>query len=133
MRRIAGNPDDVTTASATELVKAIRLGALSAREVVQGHIEILRRRAQLGIVAEDRFDAALAEAEVADRAVADASSTDSLPPLLGVPFTVKESSPVAGMPHTGGLASRRGCRASVDAIAVVSAPRCQAAMQSPDG
>lgn len=117
-RSFARHPEGVATASATELARAIRSGELSAREVVEGHIEILRRRAQLGIVAEDRFDLALAEADEADQTIARAAATDSLPPLLGVPFTVKESIPVAGMPHTGGLASRRGFRASVDAVAV---------------
>lgn len=109
----------MTRASATELALAIRSGELSSREVVGEHIEILRRRPELGVVAEDRFDEALAEADEADRAIAAHTSlADSLPPLLGVPFTVKESIPVAGMPHTGGLENRREFRASVDALAV---------------
>ncbi|GAA3970178.1 amidase [Gordonia caeni] len=108
----------VTEASATALGRAIRSGTLTSRQVVGEHIDILRRRSDLGAVAEDRFDEALAEADAADRMVSDAAAPESLPPLLGVPFTVKESIPVAGMPHTGGLASRRGLRAADDAVAV---------------
>lgn len=108
----------VTTASALELAAAIRSGRLTSRRAVEEHIAILRRRADLGAVAEDRFERALVEADDADRAVVGAAATGSLPSLLGVPFTVKESIPVADMPYTGGMASRRGIRSSADAVAV---------------
>ena len=35
---------------------------------------------------------------------------EQLPPLLGVPFTVKESIALSGMPQSGGLVARRAYR-----------------------
>ena len=43
---------------------------------------------------------------------------DTLPPLLGVPFTVKESIALAGMPQSGGLVARRGYRSPPSAAPV---------------
>ena len=43
---------------------------------------------------------------------------DELPPLLGVPFTVKESIALEGMPNTAGVVARREYRASRTATAV---------------
>ena len=45
-------------------------------------------------------------------------SGGELPPLLGVPCTIKESFAVAGMPNAAGLVGRRELRAETDAPAV---------------
>ncbi|MFC3242625.1 amidase family protein [Gordonia humi] len=115
---IPADGDTATTESAFHLAQAIRSGRRTSRRVVDEHIEILRRRPELGAVAQDRFATALAEADAADRAITAAAEDQTLPPLLGVPFTVKESIPVADMPYTGGLVSRRGVRSESDAVAV---------------
>lgn len=104
-------------ASALETSAAIRAGELRAVDVVSAHIarlEAAQRRTRS--IAVGRFDAARAEAEAADELVAAGSS--ELPPLLGVPCTVKESFAFAGMPQTAGLVSRVGRRAEADAPTV---------------
>ena len=99
---------DLTQLSATELAAAIRAGEASAREVVEAHVELLRRvNPRINAVVADRFDAALEEADAADARVAEAADPDSLPPLLGVPCTIKESFAVEGLPNCVGVVARR--------------------------
>ncbi|MFL5887733.1 MAG: amidase [Solirubrobacteraceae bacterium] len=103
----------LTERSATDLAHAVRTGALSSRAVVEAHIERLQAdRRRINAIAADRFDAALADADAADRRVAEAAEADDLPPLLGVPCTIKESIALAGMPNCAGLISRREHRAT---------------------
>jgi len=112
----------VTERSATALARAIREGEVSSREVVEAHIEVLRRREpELGAMVCDRFDAALADADAVDEYIRDptdsagsgvqvAEGVRSAPTgeFLGVPCTVKESISVEGMPLTAGVVARRG-------------------------
>ncbi|MDX6699575.1 MAG: aspartyl-tRNA(Asn)/glutamyl-tRNA(Gln) amidotransferase subunit [Solirubrobacteraceae bacterium] len=106
----------LTHRSALDLARAIRSGETSSRDVVEAHIERLRAvQPHINALAADRFEAARAEADAADRRVADATDADELPPLLGVPCTVKESIPVAGMPNCAGLLARREHRATESA------------------
>ena len=101
----------VTERSALSLARAIRARELTAAEVVDAHIALHERFAPvINAIAADRFDAARAEARAADERIA-AGDDSELPPLLGVPFTVKESIAVRGMPHTGGVLARRDERA----------------------
>jgi fatty acid amide hydrolase 2 len=102
----------ITERSATDLAGAIRRRELSALEVVEAHIAVHRRAAQrVHAVAADRFDAATHEAAAADARIAVTPAADELPPLLGVPFTVKESIALTGMPQSAGLVARRDVRA----------------------
>src|SRR3954447_13217164 len=111
---------EITERSATELARAIRDGELTSRAVVEAHVERARRlNPELKAIAADRFEAALAEADAADARVREAreparprgsgpareTATD-LPPLLGVPCTIKESFAVSGMPNAAGLVHR---------------------------
>jgi fatty acid amide hydrolase 2 len=108
-----------TERSALALAAAIRNRELSARDVVEAHIELLERVApRLNAIAMDRFEDARREAEVADRRVATSGEDDDLPPLLGVPFTVKESIAVRGMPSSAGLIARRAYRSAASAPVV---------------
>ena len=104
--------------SARDLAAAIRSRAHTSREVVEAHIERLQA-VQPGYrpLAADRFDAARAEADAADARVAAASSPDALPPLLGVPITIKESIALEGMPNCAGVVARRDHRAETTAPA----------------
>jgi fatty acid amide hydrolase 2 len=103
----------LTERSALDLARAIRTGETTSREVVEAHIDRLRRaQPRTNAVAADRFEAALDEADAADRRVAEAGDPDELPQLLGVPCTVKESIAVKGMPNCAGLLSRREHRAT---------------------
>ncbi len=92
--------------SGTALARAIREGEVTSREVVEAHIEVLRRREpSLGAIVWDRYEAALTDADAADERVA---AGGDLPPLHGVPCTIKESIAVEGRPLTAGVVARRG-------------------------
>ncbi len=108
----------LTQRSALALAGAIRAGEVSSREVVEAHIEVLRRaQPRTRAIAADRFDEALREADAADERRA-SESADALGPLHGVPCTIKESFALAGMPNSAGLVARRDHRAEEDATAV---------------
>ena len=109
---VAAPPRQLTERSALDLARAIREREVSAREVVERHIEKLLR-ANLNAVVAERFDDALAEADAADERVA--GGDGDVPPLLGVPCTIKESIAVTGMPNSARAveprrSSRRGNR-----------------------
>jgi fatty acid amide hydrolase 2 len=109
----------LTERPAIELASAIRNRAHSALEVVDAHIECHRRWAPLlGALVANRFKEARADALRADQRVLSAASPEELPPLLGVPFTVKESIALRGMPNSSGLVARRHVRAEQNAPVV---------------
>jgi fatty acid amide hydrolase 2 len=108
--------DPLTHRSARALAAAIAAGEVSARDVVEAHIAALERvQPIVRPLAMERFAAARAEADAADARVAQGGE---LPPLLGVPCTIKESIAVAGMPNSAGLVARREYRSERDATAV---------------
>jgi fatty acid amide hydrolase 2 len=106
----------LTHLSAIELAADIRERRVSAAEVVAEHIAVLERIADRNALAHPRFELAREEAARADERIA-GGETD-LPPLLGVPATIKELIAVEGMPHTGGFPHRRGFREPADAPVV---------------
>lgn len=109
----------VTERSALDLARAIRARELTARNVVEAHVERLRQIApRVNALVADRFDAALAEADQADALIASSAADAPLPPLLGVPFTVKESIAVRGMPNAAGLVARKAFRSEQNAPTV---------------
>jgi Asp-tRNA(Asn)/Glu-tRNA(Gln) amidotransferase A subunit family amidase len=102
---------ELTRSSAIELGAAIRERRASAVEVVEAHISRLERvNPRINAVVVPRYDAARREAQAADTRAASAEDPDSLPPLLGVPCTIKETIGVEGMPHSAGVVARRGHR-----------------------
>jgi fatty acid amide hydrolase 2 len=104
--------------SASELARRIRAGDVRAREVVEAHIARIEEvNGSLNALVHARFAAARREADAADQRLAEWPSLE-LPPLFGVPFTVKESFAVEAMRQTGGLWSRREFVASEDAPTV---------------
>ena len=103
-------------ASAVELARKIRAREVTSVEVVEAHLEHLGRvNPSLNAVVHDRYDAARAEAREADER---ARRGDELPPLHGVPCTIKECFAFTGMPHSSGLVARKHLRATGDAPAV---------------
>lgn len=113
----------LTERSALELANAIRGRTLSAAHVVDAHIELLERAGpRLNAIVVDRFEQARREARAADQRVAQSAlrgmGPEDLPPLLGVPFTVKESIALEGMPNSAGLLARRDHRSQRTAPAV---------------
>ena len=106
----------LTLRSATGLAAAIRAGEVSAREVVEAHVDRLHtRQPRTNALACDRFARALAEADAADARIREGGD---LPPFIGVPCTVKESIAVAGMPNCAGLVALRDRRAEASAPGV---------------
>src|SRR5277367_164612 len=94
---------DITQRSALDLADAIRRRELTSSEVVSAHIALLTEFASAtNAIVADRYERARAEARAVDQRIAEAAlrgPIDELPPLLGVPFTVKESIAVEGMPN----------------------------------
>lgn len=104
--------------SVREIAQGIRRGELRPLDVVDAHIARIEEvNPDICALAVDRFVAARAEARQAE-ALLGRHGPDAAPPLLGVPFTVKEFLAVSGLPHTGGLVRRRHAIASEDATVV---------------
>jgi aspartyl-tRNA(Asn)/glutamyl-tRNA(Gln) amidotransferase subunit A len=107
--------EDLTYSDATELAELIRSRRVSAREVVQAHLEridaVNPKLNAIVTVADDALDAARA----ADEALA---SGVEVGPLHGVPFTVKDSFDTAGVLTQRGSPIFRGRRPDTDATAV---------------
>src|SRR5437764_822917 len=98
--------------SARDLARLIASGELSAREVVDAHIERIEAvNPKLNAVVVERFDGARREAAAVDKKRA---ARESLPPLAGVPVTVKECLDLAGTASTFGIATRANSIASFD-------------------
>ena len=86
---------------ATELAQLIRSRELSSREVVEAHLRRIERiNPAINAVTIVLGEAALASAAAAD---ARAGAGEALPPLHGVPFTIKANIDVVGSPTTEGL------------------------------
>ena len=112
--------------SATELAARIRAGEASSVEVVEAHVQRIRRvNPRLNAMVRDRFDEARAEARRADAALAD-GPVEALGPLHGVPCSIKEVFAMRGMPQTAGLVARRDVVATHDATAVARLRRAGA-------
>ncbi|ACL55539.1 amidase [Methylobacterium nodulans] len=94
-------PSDLVTLHATDLAQAIRSRAVSAREVMQAHLDQIARfnPAVTAIVSLRDPELLLAEAEAADR---DLAAGRWRGPLHGLPHAVKDTSPAQGMPWTQG-------------------------------
>lgn len=106
------------TLSASELARRIRAREVSPVEAVEAHLERIEAvNPLLNAVVVPRFNEARREAKWAEE-VRDRTPPGALPPLFGVPMTVKECFAVAGMPWTGAVAARRGVVAREDATVV---------------
>ena len=105
----------ITERSAAALAAAIRSGELTSAEVVEAHLERLAEwNPAINAVVVELADEARAAAAAADERV---RGGGDLPPLLGVPCTIKESFAYAGHPHTGGVVARAEHRAEATAPA----------------
>jgi fatty acid amide hydrolase 2 len=108
--------------SAMELAAALRAGEFSSREVVEAHMEHMERvNPELNAVVMTRYFEARAEADRADARIAAAraeQALEALPPLLGVPCTIKENFEFEGTPQASGLVARKHIVNERDAITV---------------
>ncbi|MFH6783076.1 MULTISPECIES: amidase [Methylobacterium] len=116
---------DLVMMRATDLARAIRDRAVSAREVMQAHLDQIARHnpAVTAIVSLRDPDALLAEAEAADRELA---ATGPRGPLHGLPHAVKDLSAAAGIPNTQGSPLFRDTVPETDAIHVARLKRAGA-------
>jgi Asp-tRNA(Asn)/Glu-tRNA(Gln) amidotransferase A subunit family amidase len=109
---------------AAELARMIRDGQASALEVVEAHIARTEAvNPKLNAVVIKLYDEARAAARAVDVARA---RGDALPPLAGVPITIKESTDLAGTPSTAGIPSRAQKNATTDAPLVATLRRAGA-------
>ena len=109
---------EILSASGVALAQAIRDRRVTSRVVVQAHIDRARRvNPGLNAIVRDRYDAALREATEADEKTTSVHR-DDLPPLHGVPCTIKEAFAFEGMPNSAGLWARRDIVATEDATVV---------------
>jgi fatty acid amide hydrolase 2 len=113
----------LTERSAVDLAAAIRRRELTASQVVDAHVDLLERDGKrLNAVVVDRYSQAREQARAIDQRIAQSAmrgaGLDDLPLLLGVPFTVKESIALEGMPSTAGVLARRDHRPTRTAPAV---------------
>ena len=103
---------DLWQLGATDLAALIRSGQVSSQQVIEAHL----RRIETVNPAINAVTVVLAEqALAADQAVA---AGEHLPPLHGVPFTVKENIDLAGTPTTQGLKALAAAYPAQDAPAV---------------
>ncbi|SCF90738.1 amidase [Streptomyces sp. Ncost-T10-10d] len=98
---------------ATAQAEAVRRGDVSAVELIDSHLErIAEVNPQMNAVTQLLAERARAAAGQTDRRRA---AGEALGPLAGVPFTVKESTAVEGVPTTFGTERFRDLVASADA------------------
>lgn len=91
--------------SATQIARAIAAREISSAEVVRAHIERIEQvDREINALVVRRFVEALREAEAVD-ATLTRSASAGIPPLFGVPMTVKECFHVAGTPSCIGLSA----------------------------
>jgi len=97
---MSATANDLCRMGAVELARAIQSRQASSREVVEAHLlRIEQVNGALNAITVLTADAALAAADLADRSL---SGRQELPPLHGVPFTVKGNIDVYGLPTTQG-------------------------------
>ena len=103
---------DLTILGAADLAALIASGAVSAVEAVEAHIARIEQvNPGLNAVVVERYAAARAEAQAADRRRMSGAPLD---PLDGVPITIKECLDLAGTPSTFGLETLANTTATAD-------------------
>ncbi|MGW2177606.1 amidase [Streptomyces sp. NPDC001732] len=105
--------DPLWKMSATEQAEAVRTAEVSAVELIDSHLErIAEVNPRVNAVTQLLAERAREAAARTDRRRA---AGEALGPLAGVPFTVKESTPVEGVPTTFGTERFRDLVAPADA------------------
>lgn len=112
---------DITGLSARDLARLIRRREVSAVEATEAVLARIEDRADLNAFITVCADEARAEARAADDRVRAAEDPDTLPPLLGVPYSVKDLTLTRGVRTTMGSAIFRDFVPAEDAVAVARA------------
>uniref|UniRef100_A0A034VF77 Fatty-acid amide hydrolase 2 n=1 Tax=Bactrocera dorsalis TaxID=27457 RepID=A0A034VF77_BACDO len=112
--------DALLLKSVGELVVELRQKKITAQQLVQTYIARIQAvNGSLNAVLDDRFEQALKEAEHADSLIAKANDEQLVAlfgryPLLGIPFTVKESAGVKGLSFVVGNIYRKNLKCERD-------------------
>ncbi len=107
---------ELLSKSAMSIAELIRTKEVSAREVVQIHLEQIDKvNPTLNAVVQLAADRAIREAIQADKILENGSN---LGPLHGVPMTIKDSLDTEGVISTGGTKGRQGYLPASDATVV---------------
>lgn len=110
------NKSEALGASARQMSAAMAAGRIRSRDLLEAHIQQIEKvNPQINAVVFERFQLAREEADAADRR---RQQGGPLPPLLGVPCTIKENFELSGTPQASGLVSRRHLINQQDAPAV---------------
>src|ERR1035441_10050012 len=110
--------NEILRCSATRQASLVRQRQVSSRELIAAHLErISSVDPKLHATVEVFAERALAEADSADAALA---RGETVGPLHGVPFSVKDSIEVAGTVCTAGTLGRLGAAASTEDAALVA-------------
>ena len=90
--------DDICTLSATEMLRHLNAGELSSLEIVDAHIARIETwDHEVNSIVHRFFEQARNQAKQAD-ALRATKKKKKLPPLLGLPMTIKESLATPGVP-----------------------------------
>ncbi|RWS13754.1 fatty-acid amide hydrolase 2-like protein [Dinothrombium tinctorium] len=115
--------------SAVSLSESIKQGKLKSEDVVKAFISRIKEVDQLvNAVVDERFEEAIKEAQEVDRKLAAIHSgnheagEDAILklPLLGVPFTGKDSIAIKSMALTVGVLARKSKKADEDAVSIAN-------------
>uniref|UniRef100_A0A182TGM9 TFIIS N-terminal domain-containing protein n=1 Tax=Anopheles melas TaxID=34690 RepID=A0A182TGM9_9DIPT len=123
-RKLPPIEDPLLLLSATVLAERIRKREIRSEDVVRAYIQRCQQvNPLLNAIVEDRFEAALEEAQEVDRQLAKgtlgpAEELARNKPLLGLPVSIKESLAVEGMSNTAGRKLREKKVALSDAPVV---------------
>ncbi|XP_051172930.1 fatty-acid amide hydrolase 2-like isoform X2 [Leptopilina boulardi] len=125
VKRVSPIKNQLLLESGISLAQKIRNGNLTSEEVVKAFIERCKEvNTIINAVANERFQDAIGEAKKVDEFLKDENVDREMlkekKPFLGVPFTMKESNTVKGMPHTMGILARKDHIATEDAEVVAN-------------
>jgi len=108
---------ELLTMSVKEMARRIRAGELSPKEALEAHLGRMEEvNPAINAVVVKRFAEARKEAQAAEERLA--KSRDDLPPLFGVPCTMKDTYAMKGLPWAAGVWARRNLIAEDDATVV---------------
>lgn len=115
--------DEIVLLPADELARRIRSRELSSEQVVRAFINRARLvQIYLNAIIDERYDMAIKEAQAIDEFLKETDLTEDelakQKPLLGLPFTAKDSISITGMKWTAGCLRRKDVVATEDAPVV---------------
>lgn len=111
--------DELVGTSALGLALLVKRKMVSPVELVDVFTRLIEaENPAINAVVAERFDLARREANIATETLAKTNAPDELPPLFGVPCTIKEGIAVEGMPNSAGVYARKDIRADRDAVVV---------------